>query len=113
MESEFIALELVGQEAEWLKGLLTDIPLWGKQSTPISLDCDSQAAIGVAHNSVYNGKKRHIRIIHCVVKQLLKHGVISLEYVRSEKNLADPLTKGLPRRVVLETSRGMGLKPME
>lgn len=113
MESEFIALELAGQEAEWLKGLLTDIPLWGKQSTPVSLHCDSQAAIGVAHNSVYNGKKRHIRIRHGAVKQLLKHGVISLEYVRSEKNLADPLTKGLPRRVVLETSRGMGLKPME
>ena len=95
------------------KDLLTDIPLWGKQSTPISLHCDSQVAIGVAHNGVYNGRKRHIRIRHGAVKQLLKHGVISLEYVRSEKNLADPLTKGLRRRVVLETSRGMGLKPME
>jgi len=28
MESESIALELEGQEAEWHKGLLTDIPLW-------------------------------------------------------------------------------------
>ena len=109
MESEFIALELAGQEAEWLKSLLTDIPLWAKQSTPISL----QAAIGVAHNSVYNRKKRHIRIRHGAVKQLLKHGAISWEYMRFEKNLADPLTKGLPRRVVLESSRGMGLKPME
>jgi len=44
---------------------------------------------------------------------LLKYGVVSLEYVRSEKNLADPLIKGLPRRVVLELSKGMGLKPME
>ena len=112
MESEFIALELAGQEAEWLKGLLADVPLWGKQETSISLHCDSQAAIGVAHNSVYNGKRRHIRIRHSAVKQLLKHGVISLQYVRSEKNLADPLTKGLTRRVVLETSRGMGLKPI-
>ena len=113
MEFEFITLELAGQETEWLKGLLTDIPLWAKQSMPISLHCDSQAAIEVVHNSVCNGKKRHIRIRHGTVKLLLKHGVISLEYVRSEKNLADPLTKGLPRRVVLETSRGMGLKPME
>ena len=93
---------------------MTDIPLWGKQSTPISVHCDSQAAIGVTHNSVYNTKKkRHIRIRHGMVKQLLKHSVISLEYVRSEKNLTDPLTKGLPRRIVLEMSRGMGLKPME
>jgi len=39
--------------------------------------------------------------------------VLSLKYVRSEKNLADPLTKGLPRIVVLELSREMGLKLME
>jgi len=36
MESEFIALELAGQEAKWLKGLLADVPLWRKQTTPIS-----------------------------------------------------------------------------
>ncbi|XP_075100061.1 secreted RxLR effector protein 161-like [Nicotiana tabacum] len=28
MESEFIALELAGQEAKWLKNLLADMPLW-------------------------------------------------------------------------------------
>jgi len=31
------------------------------------------------------------------VKQLLKHGVISLQYARFEKNLEDPLTKGLTK----------------
>jgi len=113
MEYEFIVLELAGQELEWLKGLLTDIQLWGKQSTPISLHCNSQAAIGVVHNITYDRIKRHIRIRHGVVKKLLKHGVISLEYVRSNKNLVDPITKGLPRRVVIESSRGMGLKHME
>ena len=80
---------------------------------PVSIHCDSQAAIGIAKNSVYNGKKRHIRIRHGIVKQLLKNGVISLDYVRSENNLADPFSKGLPRNVVLESSRGMGLKPMD
>ena len=60
-----------------------------------SLHYDSQAVIGVAHNSVCNGQKRHIHIRQSVVKQLLKHGVISLKYVRSEKNLVDPITKGL------------------
>ena len=38
----------------------------------ISLHCDSQLAIEVAHNNVYNIKKRHIRIKHSVDKQLLK-----------------------------------------
>jgi len=77
------------------------------------LYCDSQAAIEVAHNSVYDGKKRYIGIRHGAVKQLLKHGFIFLEYVRFKKNLVDPLMKGLPRRVVIESSRGMGLKQMK
>ncbi|KAL0401677.1 UNVERIFIED_CONTAM: Retrovirus-related Pol polyprotein from transposon TNT 1-94 [Sesamum latifolium] len=112
MESEFIALELVGQEAEWLRNLVGDVPLWGS-SVPVSLHCDSQAAIEIAKNYTYNGKRRHIRIRHGAVKELLKGGIISLEYVRSERNLADPLTKGLTRRIILETSRAMGLKPLE
>ena len=43
-------------------------------------------------------------------KHLINNGVISLEYMKSEKNLADPFTKGLPRKVVLDMSR-VGLKP--
>ncbi|KAA0038000.1 Retrovirus-related Pol polyprotein from transposon TNT 1-94 [Cucumis melo var. makuwa] len=77
----------------------------------LTLLCDSQAAICTAKNSVYNGKSRHTRLRHAVVKQLLKERTISLEFVRSEKNLADPLTKGLTRKVVLDSSVNMGLKP--
>ena len=79
----------------------------------ISLHYDSHAAIRVAHNSVHNRKNRHIRIKHSAVKHMLKHDAISLEYVRYELNLADPLTKYLTRRIVLEMSRGIGLKPMD
>nr|XP_009803907.1 PREDICTED: uncharacterized protein LOC104249225 [Nicotiana sylvestris] len=64
MESEYIALELAGQEAEWLRNLLADVPLWGRQASPVSLHCDSQAAIGIAKNNMYNGERRHICIRH-------------------------------------------------
>ena len=30
MESEFIALDKVGEEAEWLRNFLEDIPFWPK-----------------------------------------------------------------------------------
>ena len=100
MESEFIALDLAGQEAEWLRSLLADLPLWGRKAPSISLHCDSQSAISVANNNAYNGKKRHIRIRHESVRDLITNGVICLDFVRSEKNLADPLTKGLNRKLV-------------
>jgi hypothetical protein len=45
------------------------------------------------------------------VRQLIETGVLSMDFVRSERNLADPLTKPLARRLVSETSRGIGLIP--
>ncbi|KAL0286021.1 UNVERIFIED_CONTAM: hypothetical protein Sangu_2752500 [Sesamum angustifolium] len=111
MESEYIVFKLAGQEAKRLRNLVGEVPLWGS-SIPISLHCDLQAALGIAKNYAYNGKRRHIRIRHGVVKELLKNGIISLDYVRFERNLTDPLTKGLTRRIILETLRAMGLKPL-
>ena len=107
MESKFIALELAGSEAEWLKNFLEEIPLGIKPTPSVSMHCDCKSAIDVAKNKTFNGKNRHIRVRHNVVKQLLKDGIISIDYVKSEVNLADPLTKPLARKQILETSRGM------
>ena len=113
MESEFVALEKASTEVEWLRNLLTDIPKWDKPLPSISFHCDSQTAITCARNKIYNGKKRHVRLRQNIVRQLISNGVIAMEFVRSENNLADSLTKGLTRQLVYDTSRGMGLKPIE
>ena len=71
MESEFIALDKCGEEAEWLPNFLEDIPRWPKPVTAISIQCDSQSAIGKAQNVMYNGKSRHIRRRHNTIRQLI------------------------------------------
>jgi len=38
--------------------------------------------------------------------------MISIDYVKLERNLVDPLTKTPGRKMILETSRGMRLKPL-
>ena len=70
-------------------------------------------SFGGAALCVYNGKKRHIRLRHKVLKEFIASGVISLDYVKSEKNLADPLTKGLCKKMVHETAAGMGLRRID
>ena len=80
---------------------------------PIIIHCDSQSTLSRAYSQVYNGKSRHIGVRHSSVKELITNGVISIDYIKSELNLADPLTKGLTRDLVLKTSRGMGLKPIK
>jgi len=59
-----------------------------------------------------NGKSRHIGLRHGYVHQLIKDGLIIVDFVQTSKNLTDLLTKGLERDLVLKTSRGMGLKPI-
>jgi len=62
MELEFVALEMAGSEAEWLKNFLANIPLGIKLTPLISMHCDSQSAIAVAKNKTFNGKNTHIQL---------------------------------------------------
>lgn len=40
---------------------------------------------------------------------MLNNGIISLNFMKSERNLVDPLTKPLDRKLVRETSKRIGL----
>uniref|UniRef100_A0A2N9HCN4 CCHC-type domain-containing protein n=1 Tax=Fagus sylvatica TaxID=28930 RepID=A0A2N9HCN4_FAGSY len=84
-------------EAEWLRNMLYDIELWPQPMSAISIYCDSQATMSKAYSKIYNGKSRHISLRHEYVRQLIEDGVISIVYVKSSGNLADPFTKGLSR----------------
>ncbi|GJV09148.1 zinc finger, CCHC-type containing protein [Tanacetum coccineum] len=77
MESEFVALAVAGKEAQWLKNLLLEIPLWSKPIAPISILCDSAATF-----HMYNGKSRHLGVRHSMIRELITNEVISIEFVR-------------------------------
>ena len=49
---------------------------------------------------------------HKSIRHLISHGVISVNFVRSKNNIADPLTKGLMHQQVIQSLRGMGLEPI-
>ena len=104
-------MELDGSEAEWLRNFLADIPLASKPIPSVAIHLTISLRY-TAKNKTFNGKSRHIRLRHNIIKQLLKTGVISIDYVRSEVNLADPLTKPLGRNQIDKLSRGIGLKPI-
>ena len=69
MEVEFIALKKASFEAEWLRNLLPDIPLWTRPTPFVSMRCDSQSAIAKAKSKMFNGKNLHIRLRHNIMQQ--------------------------------------------
>ena len=111
MESEFITLAAANKEAEWLRNMLLDTELWPQPIPAISVYYDSEATLSRAYSKMYNGKSRHIGLIHDYIRKLIESGSISIFYIRSNNNLADPLTKAMSRDMVGVTSIGMGLKP--
>ncbi|GJV76649.1 zinc finger, CCHC-type containing protein [Tanacetum coccineum] len=110
MESKFMALAAANKEAEWLKNLLLEIPLWSKPIAPITIRCDSVATLAKAYSQLYNGKSRHLGVRHSMIRDLIMNGVISIEFVRSQQNLVDHLTKGRARDLVIKSTEGMGSK---
>nr|GEX31776.1 zinc finger, CCHC-type [Tanacetum cinerariifolium] len=96
--------------AEWLRNLIYEIPLWPKPISTISIKCDSAATLAKAYSQVYNGKSRHLGVRHNMIRELIMNGVISMEFVKTQLNLADHLTKGLARDLVRKAAIGMCLK---
>ncbi|GKC01425.1 zinc finger, CCHC-type containing protein, partial [Tanacetum coccineum] len=101
---------ITGKEVEWLKNLLLDISLWSKPIAPISIHFDSAATLAKAYSQIYNEKSRHLGVRHSMIRELITNEVVSIEFVRSQQNLVDHLTKGLARDLVLKSAEGMGLK---
>ncbi|GJY94727.1 hypothetical protein Tco_0511088 [Tanacetum coccineum] len=89
MEYEFVALAAAGKEAECV------------------------ATLAKAYSQMYNGKSRHLGVRHSMIREMITNGVISIEFVRSQQNLADHLTKGLARDLVIKSAEGMGLKGLK
>nr|GEW03568.1 zinc finger, CCHC-type [Tanacetum cinerariifolium] len=110
IESEFVALATAGKKAEWIRNLTHEIPIWPKQIAPISIHCDNASTLAKAYSQMYNGKSRHLGVRHSMIIEFIMNGVISIEFVRSQQNLADHLTKGLARDLVNKLVIGIVIK---
>ncbi|GJU59897.1 zinc finger, CCHC-type containing protein [Tanacetum coccineum] len=78
MESEFVALAAASKEAECV------------------------ATLAKVYSQMYNGKSKHLGTRHNMIRELIMNGVVSIEFVRSQQNLANHLMKGLARDLVIK-----------
>jgi len=77
------------------------------------MNCDNQTVITKVNSAKDNAKStRHVKRHSKSVRKLRNSGVIAMAYVQTDKNLADPFTKGLSRNVRENASREMGMRPM-
>ncbi|XP_046145611.1 secreted RxLR effector protein 161-like [Osmia bicornis bicornis] len=96
MEAEYISLSRGVKEAIWVSMLLDELQL-SEFIIPggIEIYSDNRAAIDYSKNRVEKAKTKHIDIAYHIVREKVEEGLIKIDYVATEENPADILTKGL------------------
>ena len=89
-ESKYMAVTKAAKEALWLTGLVKEL---GIQQGGVLLHCDSQSAIYLAKNQVYQVRTKHIDVRFHRIRELVSSGELLLEKVHTSENAADMLTK--------------------
>lgn len=112
MESEMITIATASEKASLLRCSLSEIPVWEKPMATLLIHYNSMTTIVKIENHYYNGKIHQIRRKYNTITDCISRGAIRVDHVRTDENLADPLTKGLSREKVYNTSNKMGLMPI-
>jgi hypothetical protein len=91
-----------------------DLPIVEKHLPAILMNCGNQMVIVKVDSSKDNMKSsRHIKRRLKSIRKMTNSGLITIDYIHTEKNLVDPFTKGLSRNVIDAASKEMGLKPTQ
>lgn len=101
-KAELIACTEASREAMWLKYLskeliaATEIKIFANSNPSVKLFCDNQSALSIC-NGLTNptGRNKHIDMRYHHARDMQERKFITFQYVPSEQNLADILTKGL------------------
>lgn len=106
-EAEYMAAAAATKEAIWLKTFLSELNF--SKTHPITLQIDNQSAILLAKNAMFHERTKHIAIRYHFIREKLEEGEICVEYVPTNEQVADVLTKPLTREKHGRFLRGMGV----
>jgi len=97
-EAEYMASADAARQAIWLRLLLDDLQL-GLGNKPFPIMNDNAGTIALSKNPVHHERSKHIGLRHHFLRERVEDDTISLSQVPSADNIADLLTKGLPREL--------------
>lgn len=110
-EAEYMAACEGAKEGVWLRQLLDDVGYRRDFPTPINMD--NQSAIRLVKNPELHHRTKHIDIRLHFIRGLYESGTISIEYVPTEKQLADVFTKPLSSRIFNLNRSGLGMREIK
>ena len=91
-EAEYIAAGSCCAQLLWMKQMLKD---YGFDLDTLTVFCDNTSAINISKNLVQHSRTKHIDIRHHFIRELVENKTLVLEYIETEKQIADIFTKAL------------------
>ncbi|KAK9098657.1 hypothetical protein Syun_025702 [Stephania yunnanensis] len=110
MEAEFVACSAAVQEAVWLRRFLSHLGFDKDASSPVLVNCDSQAAIAFTRDPKYHSKTKHIDTKYNFVRDMIAQKEVKVQYISMQKMIADPFTKPIPRDAFNGHMKSLGLR---
>ncbi|KAM1213133.1 hypothetical protein ACFXTH_004514 [Malus domestica] len=92
-EAEYRAIATTAAELDWIRHILTFLQI--TVSTPSIMFCDNLSAIALTCNPVMHQRTKHIEIDIHFVRDRVAQQLLQMQFVSSNEQFADILTKGL------------------
>ena len=73
------------------------VVLFGQALRPSVIYCDNQSCSKLTKNVIIHDRSNHIRIRYHFIRDYVQRGAVKLEYILTDEQVANILTKALPR----------------
>ena len=107
---EYIAASEAAHEGVRMKEFISDLGVIPSASGPMKIFCDSTGAIALAKESRFHKRTKHIKRRFNSIRDQVKERDIEICKIYTDLNVADPLTKPLPRAKHDQHQDSMGVR---
>lgn len=94
-EAEYMGLTEGAKESAYWIAFLNELGF--KSLMDIEVFTDNFRALKLAENPVFHARSKHVDIRYHYIREVLKTGLLRIDHVSTDDNVADMFTKGIPR----------------
>ncbi|KAK1649062.1 hypothetical protein QYE76_066867 [Lolium multiflorum] len=105
-----IAASEASSEAVWMKRFIVELGVVPSALDPLVIYCDNTGAIANAKEPRSHKKLKHIKLRFHSIREYIEDGEVEICKVHTDLNVADPLTKALPRAKHDQHQNAMGVR---